>query len=78
MTLEVNGAVGGSLFLLLSWYDVAKNYPEQATVAAVGARVERIEGPMLDHLALYRVRVLQRDFRLIIGPLDTIASIDLY
>ena len=78
MTLEVNGAVGDSLFLLLSWYDVAKNYPEQAAVAAVGATVERIEGPMLDHLALYHVRVLQRDFRLTIEPLDTISSIDLY
>ena len=78
MTLEVNGAVGDSLFLLLSWYDVAKNYPEQAAVAAVGATVERIKGPMLDHLALYHVRVLQRDFRLTIEPLDTISSIDLY
>jgi hypothetical protein len=78
LTLRVSGARGEPMYLLLAWYDVARNYPERANVTVAGGDVERVQGPMLDHLALYRLYPRSDTLVVQLGPLDTIASIDLY
>ena len=78
LTLTVTGIKGSSLYLLLSWFDIAKDYPSRAAVEIDGGTVERISGPMLGHFALYRLTVTQPDVEVRLGPLDTIAGIDLY
>jgi len=78
LTLRIRGVRSESLYLLLSWYDVARDYPSRAQVTIQGGQLERISGPVVDQIALYRVVPTDDMVVLVVQPLDTIASIDVY
>ena len=84
LVIDVPRLLGdGALYVLLQWYDVAGKRASKATLeaSAAGASlpVERLEGEMFDGLALFRVpSPPATGLTLTVGPLDTLAVVDVY
>jgi len=83
LVLDVETSGAGPLHLVVGWFDIAAQYQRRAEVSVQDrsgrtVRLTRLEGEMLKNLAVFRFMPPNDGFRMSIGPLDTIAVVDLY
>lgn len=65
--------------VVCEWYDLASRYHERATLKAIsGATVQRVEGDMVQGMAVWKVTPTGGPLRLELEPLNTLATLDIY